>query len=110
MFAYMDIAMGRQVAEELIFGAENVISGAISDIKHAMDIAHGMVTKYCFSDKVGIVYHRRNTSEESASSSTRAKIDEEVKKLTEKAYERALESKHEEDLPLALGVERCNTA
>eukprot|EP00957_Ditylum_brightwellii_P112146 8550604-Ditylum_brightwellii.AAC.1 len=89
MLAYMDVAMGGRVAEELIFGAENVTSGAMSDIKHATDIARAMVTKYGFSDEVGIVYHGGSTGEESASGSTRAKIDEEVKKLTEKAYERA---------------------
>jgi len=99
MLAYMDVAMGGRVAEELIFGAENVTSGAMSDIKHATDIARAMVTKYGFSDEVGIVYHGGSTGEESASGSTRAKIDEEVKKLTEKAYERAsaLMKKHKRE-------------
>eukprot|EP00957_Ditylum_brightwellii_P137427 10477889-Ditylum_brightwellii.AAC.1 len=103
MLTYMDIAMGGRVIEELIFGAENVMCGAMSDIKHATDIFCAMVTKYSFSDKVGIVFHRGNTGEESTSGSTRARINKEVKKLTEKVYKRASVSKHEEDLLLALG-------
>ncbi len=55
-----------------------------------------MVTKYGFSEEVGIVYHGGNTGEESASGATRAKIDSEVKNLTDSSYKRAKEllSKH----------------
>jgi ATP-dependent Zn protease len=48
-----------------------------------------MVTKWGFSDEIGIVYHGGSTGQESASSQTRAKIDAEVKKLTDAAYHRA---------------------
>ncbi len=91
MLAFMDVAMGGRVAEELIFGAENVTSGASSDIMNATRTARAMVTKYGFSDEVGIVYHGGNTGEESASGATRAKIDSEVKSLTDKSYKRAKE-------------------
>merc|ERR1712127_1173950 len=89
MIAFMDVAMGGRVAEELIFGAENVTSGAMSDIANATKTARAMVTKYGFSEKVGIVYHGGNTGEESASGATRAEIDSEVKRLTEDSYKRA---------------------
>lgn len=89
MIAFMDVAMGGRVAEELIFGEENITSGAMSDIANATKIARAMVTKYGFSDEVGIVYHGGDTGEESASDETRAKIDNEVKRLTNAAYERA---------------------
>jgi len=89
MLAFMDVAMGGRVAEELIFGAENVTSGASSDIMSATRTARAMVTKYGFSDKVGIVYHGGNTGEESASAATRANIDSEVQLLTDSAYKRA---------------------
>lgn len=89
MLAFMDVAMGGRVAEELIFGEENVTSGASSDIMNATRTARAMVTKYGFSDEVGIVYHGGSTGEESASGATRAKIDAEVKKLTENSYKRA---------------------
>ena len=91
MLAFMDVAMGGRVAEELIFGDENVTSGAMSDIASATRTARAMVTKYGFSDEVGIVYHGGNTGEESASGATRAKIDSEVKRMTEEAYKRAKE-------------------
>lgn len=89
MVAFMDVAMGGRVAEELIFGDENITSGASSDIMNATRTARAMVTKYGFSDEIGIVYHGGNTGEESASGATRAKIDSEVKRLTEASYKRA---------------------
>jgi len=79
------------VAEELIFGEENVTSGAMSDIQNATRIARAMITKYGYSDEVGIVYHGGNVGEESASSATRSRIDAQVKKLTQDAYDRAKE-------------------
>jgi Peptidase family M41 len=47
-----------------------------------------MVTKWGFSDEVGIVYHGGEIGED-ASGSTRNRIDEEVRKLTHAAYQRA---------------------
>merc|ERR1740139_442120 len=89
MKAMMDVAMGGRVAEELIFGKENITSGASSDIMSASSTARAMVTKYGYSKDVGIVYHGGNTGEESASVETRSMIDSEVKGLTEAAYNRA---------------------
>ena len=56
MLARMDVAMGGRVAEELIYGADNVTSGASSDIQAATRIAYAMVSKFGFSDKVGIMF------------------------------------------------------
>jgi len=89
MLAFMDVAMAGRVAEELIFGEENITSGASSDIFTASKTARAMITKYGYSKNVGVVYHGGNTGEESASVETRAKIDSEVKELTEAAYNRA---------------------
>jgi ATP-dependent metalloprotease len=96
MIAFMDVAMGGRVAEELTFGKEAVTSGAMSDIQAATRVARAMVTKYGYSDEVGIVFHGGQTGEESASAETRARIDLEVKKMTQDAYKRAkdLLSKH----------------
>jgi len=88
MLAYMDMSMGGRVAEELVFGGENVSSGASSDIQNASRIARNMVTKFGFSDEVGIVFHDGDTGQAS-SNQTRYKIDEEVKKLTDESYKRA---------------------
>jgi ATP-dependent metalloprotease len=89
MLAYMDVCMGGRVAEELIFGEENVTSGAMSDIAQATRVARNMVTKYGFSDEVGIVYYEGEGGQESASPETRARIDVEVKRLTQSSYDRA---------------------
>jgi ATP-dependent metalloprotease len=89
MLAFLDLAMGGRVAEELIFGADNVTSGAMSDIQSATRVARNMVTKCGFSEQVGIVFHGGVTGEESASDHTRDQIDNEVKKLTDAAYRRA---------------------
>jgi ATP-dependent metalloprotease len=88
MLAAMDVAMGGRVAEELTFGKDAVTSGASSDIRYATNIARSMVTKWGFSDEVGIVYHGGEIGED-ASGSTRNRIDEEVRKLTHAAYQRA---------------------
>lgn len=89
MKAMMDVAMGGRVAEELIFGRDETTSGAMSDISSATRIARNMVTKYGFSDEIGLVNYGGSTGEEHASEETRTKIDAEVKKLTDASYKRA---------------------
>lgn len=91
MKAMMDVSMGGRVAEELIFGREETTSGAMSDIINASRIARNMVTKYGFSEEIGLVNYGGQTGEEHASDETRSKIDAEVKKLTDASYKRAKE-------------------
>ena len=54
LLARMDVAMGGRVAEELIYGTENITTGASSDFQHATAIATAMVTKYAMSDTVSV--------------------------------------------------------
>jgi ATP-dependent Zn protease len=89
MKAMMDVAMGGRVAEELIFGKEETTSGAMSDIVMATRIARNMVTKFGFSEEIGLVNYGGQTGEEHASEQTRNKIDSEVKKMTDSSYKRA---------------------
>lgn len=69
MMAKMDVCMGGRVAEELIFGLDNVTSGASSDFEQATQIAMNMVERWGMSDRLGYVAHRhltgggRNSSE-----------------------------------------------
>lgn len=91
------MAMGGKVAEELIFGEENVTSGASSDIQQVTRIAKAMVTQFGMSDKLGnIDYANRQdtylgpqSGGISAGPDTQEIIDAEVRKLVDEGYARA---------------------
>ena len=95
MLARMDVCMGGRVAEEMIFGDDDVTSGASSDLQQATKIAHRMVTQFGMSDKVGKVFVGDETS-----GATKGTIDAEVRRLTDESYARAraLLAKHKDDL------------
>jgi ATP-dependent metalloprotease len=89
--------MGGKMAEEVVFGAENVADGASSDIKHATQIAYDMVTACGFSDVLGNVDFKSNY--EMVSPDTKRIIDNEVRRLIDEAKASAkklLESKRPE--------------
>ena len=56
-------SISRRVAEELVFGVENVTTGASSDIKQATNLARRMVTEFGFSDKLGPLRYSENEEE-----------------------------------------------
>lgn len=86
MLARLDVCMGGRVAEEVVFGHENVTSGASSDIQQATRLARAMVTKYGLSDKVGIQFI---DEKQSLSSSKQQEVDQEVYDLLQSSYNRA---------------------
>ncbi|MCW1934664.1 ATP-dependent zinc metalloprotease FtsH [Pararhodobacter zhoushanensis] len=91
------MAMGGKVAEELIFGKENVTSGASSDIQQVSKIARAMVTQFGFSDALGHIdyaneqqsYLGNYSGGSNASQETQKKIDEEVRKIVDEGYQTA---------------------
>ncbi|KAI9118214.1 hypothetical protein K1719_010546 [Acacia pycnantha] len=89
MLARLDVCMGGRVAEELIFGENEVTSGASDDLKQATNLAKAMVTKYGMSNEVGLATHNYNDEGRSMSSETRLLIEKEVKLFLERAYNNA---------------------
>ncbi|KAF9482749.1 ATP-dependent peptidase [Pholiota conissans] len=84
--AEIDVCMGGRVAEELIYGSDNVTSGASSDIRKATRTAQAMVKNWGFS-KLGPVFH--DDRDESISPRRREEIEEEVTKLVRGGETRA---------------------
>eukprot|EP01040_Poterioochromonas_malhamensis_P016403 gene16403-18607_t len=104
MLAKIDVCMGGRVAEELIFGADNVTSGASSDIQQATRLARAMVMKFGLSNKVGIMFI---DDKQHLSASTQDDIDREVRDILTQSYARAkhiLENYNEELAVLANGL------
>jgi len=99
MHENLAIAMGGRVAEELIFGYDQVTSGASSDIQMATSLAKNMVTKWGLSDKLGPLLYgedeqevflgRSMTQHQSMSDDTSKLIDAEVRRFVDDAYDRA---------------------
>ncbi len=95
------VAMGGRIAEELIFGPENVTTGASSDIKMATDMARRMVTEWGMSEKLGPLTYGENQQEvflghsvaqsQNVSQSTAAIIDSEVRRIVDEGYDKAKE-------------------
>jgi cell division protease FtsH len=90
------VAMGGRVAEELVFGKENITSGASGDIQQATKLARAMVTQLGYSDDLGTVAYGDNQEEvflghsvsrtQNVSEATSQKIDSEVKRLIDQGY------------------------
>ena len=87
--------MGGRVAEQIIFGANKVTTGASSDIKMATELARKMVTEWGMSDKLGPMRFSENeeeiflghsvTQRKNVSEATAKMIDEEIRRLIEEA-------------------------
>ncbi|RIA87030.1 peptidase family M41-domain-containing protein [Glomus cerebriforme] len=86
--AMIDVAMGGRVAEEMIFGKENVTTGAHNDIMTATNVAKRMVTLFGMSDKVGPVAHPEEELDH-LSTQTKLVIETEIRTITENAQIRA---------------------
>ena len=92
---------GGRVAEELIFGEDKVTTGASNDIERATKMARNMVTKWGLSDELGPIAYgeeddevflgRSVTQHKSVSDDTARRIDEVVRTILDKAYQRTTE-------------------
>ncbi len=90
---------GGRIAEELIYGVDAVTTGASNDIERATKIAHNMVTKWGLSDNMGpmsygedegeVFLGRSVTQHKAVSDLTAKSIDEDVRTLINRNYQRA---------------------
>uniref|UniRef100_A0A0N4V6W3 AAA domain-containing protein n=1 Tax=Enterobius vermicularis TaxID=51028 RepID=A0A0N4V6W3_ENTVE len=96
MMAQLDMMMGGRVAEELVFGAEKVTTGAANDLKKATILATNMVKTFGMSDKVGLRDYSIEDSNafmkiNDLSPQTSEMIDQEINRLLNESYMRAKE-------------------
>jgi cell division protease FtsH len=99
MTSELAILMGGRVAEELILGKDKITSGASSDINAATRLARNMVTRWGYSDVLGLVSYGDNQEEvflghsvartQNVSEDTAQKIDLEVRRLVQAGYDEA---------------------
>ncbi len=101
---------GGRVAEELIFGPENVTTGAANDIQQATNLARRMVTEWGMSEKLGPLKYSDNeeevflghsvTQRKNVSDATARMIDEEIRRVVEtgEQFARKILTEHMDEL------------
>ena len=88
------VTLGGRVAEELIL--DDITTGASGDIKHATKVARAMVTRFGFTNEIGLINYENDDDEvfigrdlahaRAYSEETAGRIDEEVKKIIDECY------------------------
>jgi cell division protease FtsH len=87
--ADITVAMAGRAAEELIFGADAVTTGAEADFRAATDLARRMVTVWGMSDTIGFVAHGGGNTDGPRSERTAWRIDEEIRRIMDEGMEKA---------------------
>ena len=100
--ARLVMAYGGRVAEELVFGRDRVTTGAASDIQQATGIARRYVSQWGLSDAIGpilvgdneqeVFLGRELTSRRQVSERTAQQVDDEVSRVINEAYNRAVDT------------------
>ena len=95
----MAVALGGRVAEEIVYGEDEVTTGASNDLQQVASTARQMITRFGMSDTIGPValgraqggmfLGRDIAAERDFSEDTAATIDKEVSDLVDVAYKRA---------------------
>ncbi len=95
----MAVALGGRIAEEIVYGNEEVTTGASNDLQQVARVARQMITRFGMSEKLGPVALGRQqgnmflgrdiAAERDFSEETASIIDAEVRTLVDQAYERA---------------------
>lgn len=97
MLQDITVCLGGRIAEKIAF--DDVTTGAVQDIRQATEAARDMVTKYGFSDELGMINYSTSDDEvfigrdightKNFSESTSEVIDREVKKIVDGCHDRA---------------------
>jgi len=87
------VALGGRIAEELVYGEELITTGASNDLQQVADLARRMVTQWGFGEGLGsTAWESPNSggfnSPKMASETTQQRIDAEVEKLVNAAYDK----------------------
>ena len=110
LIARLAMMFGGRISEELVFGEENVTTGASDDIKQATGLARRMVTEWGMSDKLGPLRYSDNeeevflghsvTQRKNVSDATAKVIDEEIRRYIDDAGNNArrILTDHRDDL------------
>ncbi|KAI1780788.1 peptidase family M41-domain-containing protein [Hypoxylon cercidicola] len=85
--ARIDMCLGGKLAEEIVFGINQVTGGASSDLQMATAVAFDMVASLGMSSKLGNMEYRSRY--DTLSSETKALVESEVQRTVNEAYERA---------------------
>ena len=101
---------GGRIAEELIFGPESVTTGASNDIQRATELARNMVTRWGLSERLGpLTYSEEEgevflghsvTQHKTVSDQTQDLIDEEVRSIINRNYQRSTRILEEQEQKL----------
>ena len=99
MLSDICVAFGGRLAEELVFGHDQVTTGAVSDIRQATRMARAMVMRYGLSDALGPIEYGENQEEvflghsvarqQNISEATAQKVDNEIHRIIDDCYEKA---------------------
>jgi cell division protease FtsH len=116
MKARLALCFGGRIAEQLIYGQDELNTGASNDIQQATDMARSMVMEYGMSEKLGWLRYRDNQEEvflghsvarsQSVSEETARTIDQEIRRLIEEAEAaaRAVLTEHIDELHRLAGA------
>src|SRR3546814_7934260 len=108
MKARLALCFGGRIAEQLIYGNDELNTGASNDIQQATDMARSMVMEYGMSEKLGWLRYRDNQDEvflghivsraQNMSEETAKLIDAEVRRLVEEGEATARSEEHTSEL------------
>ncbi|KAJ3343048.1 hypothetical protein HDU93_000218 [Gonapodya sp. JEL0774] len=96
LIAMIDVSMGGRAAEELVFGPDEITTGASNDLEKATEVAREMIMSYGMSDKIGPVslvteatMERGGGAMSGLSPDGRKLVEGEIKQMLEASHQRA---------------------